>query len=141
MCRAGSNRSGIEVDKRRVGILAHRPYAGVCPVTPHGCKTHAAPSRLARLPAPPYPDNADSPLLPTGPIALTSSGNPVPLKAPTRGGIPPLGPALEDLMSHEKSRGHREAKKPKKEKPKVSATTVHTDQKDALKIGGKTAKR
>lgn len=43
-------------------------------------------------------------------------------------------------MSHEKSRGHREAKKPKKEKPKVSATDHASSHKNDVKIAGKSAK-
>lgn len=42
-------------------------------------------------------------------------------------------------MSHEKSRGNREKKKPKKEKPKVSAT-ANSAQGKPLDIGAKKGK-
>ncbi|MCX8509495.1 MAG: hypothetical protein ORN49_11580 [Rhodobacteraceae bacterium] len=43
-------------------------------------------------------------------------------------------------MSKEKNRGNKEAKKPKKEKPKVLATANNGTAKADLVIGGKKAK-
>lgn len=43
-------------------------------------------------------------------------------------------------MSKEKSRGNREAKKPKKEQPKVLATSNSNLNKDGIVIAGKKAK-
>ena len=61
-------------------------------------------------------------LLPKGIIARPGAGNPDLLKHPCPRGACPKGFSGDDEMSKEKSRGHKEPKKPKKERPRVLAT-------------------
>jgi len=75
-----------------------------------------------------------------GLIALTLSGSPDPLSTARSGTPPDRDLSGVEPMSKEKNRGNREAKKPKKEKPKVLATANSNSGKTAPVIGGKAVK-
>jgi len=107
------------------------------------CKAWAfAPDRLTLDPIHQMPGPSAGAAARRDHLPARPAGAPAPLRSPIRPASrrPDLTPKEDPPVSKDKNRGNRETKKPKKEKPKVSATANSGAAKADTVIGGKKIK-